>query len=312
MKKRFLTGVVIVLLTIGVFALRFVSSYFFDAYLLAIMMVSTYEVANSFKNKKKFANYFVVLSYPLLAYILLIVAISVKMDILLYYAILLSFMLIMFVVSLVVNLAMKDKMNREMIEVEYVGTYKKYALKKSMIDLFVMFYPAFVLFQMLILNHLSNWTNFAGLSDKKIELFLFVLIFVTTIITDTGAYLVGSSLRGKKLCPKISPNKTISGAVGGVILSITFSCLLFLLLQVVGFQSVIETYNLTIWHFLTYGLFASIFTQIGDILASLLKRKNEVKDFGKILVGHGGFMDRVDGLCLNAVITLILGIIIFA
>ena len=310
MKKRFLTGIVIVLLTVLFFALRFVSIYIFDIYLMAILFASTYEVAKVFYSNKKIVDYHIVLPFGVLSYIALILAMAKKIDILLLYGMLLSIMVILFVVSLTLNLLMKNRMNKEMIDTNFVGSKQKYAFKKSLYNLFVMFYPAFILFQLVVLNHLSNLSNFAGLAGKNFELLLLLILFVTTMTTDTGAYLVGSSLKGPKLCPKISPNKTISGAVGGVILSITVSILIFFLFSAIGFADVLSTCGLTIWHFLIYGLLASIATQVGDILASLLKRKNGVKDFGTVLAGHGGFMDRVDGLSLNACITLIFAIIL--
>jgi phosphatidate cytidylyltransferase len=115
----------------------------------------------------------------------------------------------------------------------------------------------------------------------------------------------------KKLCPKISPNKTIAGAIGGIIISITFSVLLFLLFSAVGYTSIFNSYGLTIMHFIVYGLIVSIFTQLGDIIASYIKRKNNVKDYGSLLPGHGGVMDRVDGLSFNIVVTLIISLFIF-
>ena len=312
MLKRFLTGIIIVAITIGFFALRFVSPYIFDGFLGVIAIIATIEVSKAFAQNNKKSDLYFILAYPVLAYLAIILCITSKINILFLYAILLGLMIALFGLSLLLNILCKNKMNKEMIAVNYIGTYKKYALKKSVLNLLLMVYPAFVLVQMFAINHLSNFVNFSALVDKNMEFVILATIFVTTMVTDTAAYLVGRSLKGPKLCPKISPNKTISGAIGGVIFAITFSLILFLIFNAVGFNGAFSALNITMWHFIVYGLIASIFSQGGDILASYIKRLNNIKDYGSIFPGHGGLMDRVDGLSINAVITLILCFIIFA
>lgn len=311
MLKRFLTGLIIIAITVGFFALRFVSPYIFDVYLGAILVLATYEVCKVYKNNQKKNDLYCILAYPILSYVALVLCTTKNVNLLIYFAAILSLLVVIFAFSLVTNLILKNKMNKEMLEVNYIGTYKKYALKKSVLNLFIMVYPTLILFQMFTLNHLSGFSNFTGITGKNIEVFLLIMAFVTTMLTDTGAYLIGSGIGGKKLCPKISPNKTISGAIGGVVVSITFSVLLFLLFSAVGYSSTFNSFGVTIIHFLIYGLIVSIFTQAGDILASYIKRNNGVKDFSNLLPGHGGIMDRVDGLMFNVIVTLILGIIIF-
>ena len=311
MLKRLLTSIVIVTLTVGFFALRYVSPYIFDFYLGAITILATFEVSRVFEKNQKKNDLYIVLAYPVLCYIALILCISNKSNLLVYVAIMLALLVVIFAASLLLNILQKNKINKEMISVNYVGSYKKYSLKKSVLNLFIMFYPALILLQMFTLNHLSGFSNFSGIENKNIEVFLLIMAFITTMLTDTGAYIIGSGIGGKKLCPKISPNKTIIGAIGGVLVSITFSVLLFLLFSAVGYVSIFEAYQLTLVHFIIYGLIVSIFTQIGDIVASYIKRENNIKDYGSLLPGHGGVMDRVDGLSFNIVVTLIISLFIF-
>ena len=311
MLKRFLTGLIIIAITVGFFALRYVSPYIFDFYLGVLTILATFEVSKAYKNGQKRNDLYFIMAYPILSYVALVLCVVKSVNILIYVAILLSLLVVIFAVSLLMNLLLKNKMNKEMIEVNYIGTHRKYALRKSVLNLFIMVYPALILMQMFVLSHLSGFSNFTGMSGKNIEVFLLIMAFVTTIITDTGAYLIGSGISGKKLCPKISPNKTISGAIGGVILAITFSVLLFLLFSSVGYTVTFQSYGINIIHFIIYGLIVSIFTQSGDILASYVKRRNDIKDYGNLLPGHGGVMDRVDGLMFSIFATLILGIIIF-
>ena len=117
------------------------------------------------------------------------------------------------------------------------------------------------------------------------------------IFSDIGGYIVGKSIGGPKLT-SISPNKTISGAIGSILLAIVGTFAVNILLDVLD-QKKLITY---IWI-----ISMSIFCQIGDLFVSFLKRKAKVKDTGNILPGHGGILDRVDGL----IIAVPLGIITF-
>jgi phosphatidate cytidylyltransferase len=112
----------------------------------------------------------------------------------------------------------------------------------------------------------------------------FLWLILITWLTDIGGYVFGKLFRGAKLI-KISPNKTWSGAIGSIILS-QFAILIFLL--DVNYQ-----FNIYI---IFAQLFLSIIGQIGDILMSYIKRKNNKKDTSNFIPGHGGFLDRVDGL----------------
>ena len=126
------------------------------------------------------------------------------------------------------------------------------------------------------------------------------------MVTDSMAYVVGSTLKGPKLCPLISPNKTISGAVGGLFFGALGGLLtyyLFTLNKV--FSGMMSILNVRWWKLLIVGIIVSIIGQIGDIVASALKRSARVKDYGTIFPGHGGVMDRVDALIFNATTVLI-------
>jgi phosphatidate cytidylyltransferase len=112
----------------------------------------------------------------------------------------------------------------------------------------------------------------------------FLWLILLTWLTDIGGYIFGKLFGGPKLI-KISPNKTWAGAVGSIILS-QFAILIFLL--DLNYQ-----FNIYI---IFLQLFFSIIGQIGDILMSYIKRKNKKKDTSNLIPGHGGFLDRVDGL----------------
>ncbi|MBO5285277.1 MAG: phosphatidate cytidylyltransferase [Clostridia bacterium] len=135
-------------------------------------------------------------------------------------------------------------------------------------------------------------------------LFALILSFIVPSFTDTFAYLVGSALKGPKLCPKVSPNKTVSGAIGGLLGGIVAAVALYFI--VTPITSI--KYDWII--FICLGIVCSVLTQIGDIFESYIKRRIGVKDMGNILPGHGGVLDRVDGIMFaSVVIAITMGVI---
>lgn len=120
------------------------------------------------------------------------------------------------------------------------------------------------------------------------------LIFVCAWMTDTSAYFAGSFFGKHKLIPDISPNKTLEGVAGGII-----GCILSVL--VYGFIIYkIAGVNIGIVHYIVLATIASIFAQIGDLVGSAIKRTTSIKDFGTIMPGHGGVIDRFDSVLLVA------------
>jgi len=116
----------------------------------------------------------------------------------------------------------------------------------------------------------------------------FLFIICVCIFTDIGGYIFGKFLKGPKLI-KISPNKTYAGVAGSFILSLTAG-LIFLKI------SEDKLFNSNTIDFLIFIFIISLISQIGDLIISYFKRKAKIKDTGKFLPGHGGFLDRVDGL----------------
>ena len=137
------------------------------------------------------------------------------------------------------------------------------------------------------------------ISSKLINLHLyFVLIYslLVAIMSDIGGLVIGKIFKGKKL-NKISPNKTISGSFGSFIFSLTL---------IPFFLDNFNNYNILI--IILFTLIISFTSQLGDLLISLLKRKAKVKDTSDLLPGHGGVLDRIDGI----IFAIPIGLLIFS
>ena len=111
-----------------------------------------------------------------------------------------------------------------------------------------------------------------------------IWLFLTVWAVDIGGYVFGRSLGGPKLAPRISPNKTWSGLIGGVICA---AILAYLAATYLRFPP---------WQFIVCGAVLGVVEQVGDLLESWIKRRFLVKDMGNLIPGHGGLFDRVDGL----------------
>ena len=132
----------------------------------------------------------------------------------------------------------------------------------------------------------------------NVGLYPFILIILICIFTDIGGYVFGKFFKGPKLT-KISPNKTYAGSIGGFILSLV-SVLIYnkyISLEPWVMFSIAEKFNNNFdLSFLIFILLISLISQIGDIIISYFKRLAKIKDTGKIIPGHGGILDRIDGL----------------
>jgi phosphatidate cytidylyltransferase len=141
----------------------------------------------------------------------------------------------------------------------------------------------------------------AYLVRENFGLNIFIFIIITCVFTDLGGYIFGKTFKGPKLT-KISPNKTYSGMIGGFFLSVIAGSLSmkheYTFFPYTNFEidlmtKLDETQSLS---FLSLILFISAISQIGDLIISYFKRLTKIKDTGKFIPGHGGFLDRIDGI----------------
>ena len=165
---------------------------------------------------------------------------------------------------------------------EWINMCKKKAVEKTLGIIFLSFsfYSAYQL------------RNIGGIN-------YFLLIVLICIFTDIGGYIFGKSFKGPKLT-KISPNKTYAGALGGFLLAVVASLIYINYINLASwfifpleFLKLTKNYETT---FLIFVLIISLVSQVGDLIISYFKRLAKIKDTGKIIPGHGGILDRIDGL----------------
>ncbi len=175
--------------------------------------------------------------------------------------------------------------------IEFYNLISKVFKKKSTMNKFFK-----VLYKSLSLLYLSSLVLlifFIESNHQNLKVYLFYSLLVA-ILSDTGGMIVGKNLKGKKLT-KISPNKTISGSCGSFVFS---------LLLIPFFYFELLNNDLLSLIFIT--LIISLTSQLGDLFISYIKRKAKVKNTSDILPGHGGFLDRVDGIIFAIPIGLLL------
>lgn len=279
MKTRSLSSIVFVVIVVGFFLLRqYVYAPLFDILIWFFIAVGTFELARAlkpFSAKGSFPNEvtYGIIFTPL--YVVLNYAIKTQ------YAWL--YMLIFVFSGLVISISLcaADK-----------------SLNKYIPTALPFIYPSLLMFTTLLVGNLSEPKGFLAL----------VLIFVVSPCADSMAYLVGmiyNKIRkgqAKKLCPKLSPKKTWAGAIGGVIGGIAGAMLVCLIFnyKVVEIQKA-TGFALPYLHFALIGFVGAILTIIGDLFESFIKRRVGIKDMGKIMPGHGGIMDRIDGMSFASV-----------
>ncbi len=144
-----------------------------------------------------------------------------------------------------------------------------------------------VVYSVVFLMHLS----FIRKLDNGIALLFMPLI--GAYITDTGAYFTGMSIGRHKLIPSVSPNKTVEGAVGGIVAAVVGFVIYGVIMTSIGLT---VNYLLLI----ILAVLCAVVAQLGDLTASVIKRNYSVKDFGHLIPGHGGMVDRVDSLMFVA------------
>lgn len=318
MKKRLITGLVFILtIALGLVLKFYVSNYFFDAIILAIATIGGYEASRLFTKMGKTNDKVMAVAYPCFAMIILLICIifDSQIGILFTIAILVGVMLLFFLATFIVGLLNKNSTTFEMRNSQLTMSRSKYCLIKAFNTILTFIYPSFLILFLTLINHVEDLTvsfSMVGAQGGRLSLFLMIFTLLVPIITDTFAYLTGSIIGGKKLAPKVSPNKTISGCVGGIVWCVAFSVVLFVIFNAFpSYSAIFSSLGISLWKLIIIAFVGSVVGQCGDLFESFLKRQAGVKDSGKILPGHGGILDRFDSHIAVAPIIFIAFAIIF-
>ncbi|MBR2045067.1 MAG: phosphatidate cytidylyltransferase [Agathobacter sp.] len=173
----------------------------------------------------------------------------------------------------------------------YVFTYPKYEAKDVMAIFFGMFYVAVMLSYVYQIRVLEN------------GVYLAFLIFICSWGCDTSAYCVGVLIGKHKMAPVLSPKKSIEGAVGGVVGT---ALLTVIYCSVFKAQMGLDTRGIVV--LAVIAAIAGLISMIGDLTASAIKRNYDIKDYGTLIPGHGGIMDRFDSMMITAPIIYYLAV----
>ncbi len=268
MLKRTISGAVFVMIIVAFLILRqFVDYRLFNILPWFFSIVGTFEIARAMKKYLLKGVFLIIIIYGALFlphYAL------IEYFIFTGYGVYFALSLAIIAVILTVIYALIKRLNFKLILVNCLG----------------LIYPTLFTLSMVLVNDLNVKLGFIAI----------VMIFAIAPCTDTFAYLVGLTYKKirkgkvKPLCPKLSPKKTVAGAIGGLLGGAISSMLVYFIFNP---QLSIKI----VWlFFLTVGVIASILTQIGDLFESYIKRKVGIKDIGNIMPGHGGVMDRIDGI----------------
>lgn len=304
MKQRIITAIILNIIVALVFVLRqFVSTYIFDALMCLVIIISANEVSRVFNRSGRLNNGLLITIYPILAYVAFFFGMQYQLNIWFIILINLAIIVLLMFVEIIIVLISKNKLKGEYEKTKLAKSFTEFCFNKVLLTGFIMLYPAFLLSSMFFINNIANfeYLNVSRFGQVDFGLFLLLLPILTTVATDTCAYFVGSAIKGPKLCPLISPNKTISGAIGGIFGGIIFGFGIYGIFVACGLlETVLPAYVIVI-----YTILASVLSEVGDICASIIKRKARTKDYSSIFPGHGGFMDRLDGISFSVLFTLL-------
>lgn len=162
-----------------------------------------------------------------------------------------------------------------------VFLHHRYNINDIAMTFFGIFYVVFLFAFLILTRYLVNGEYFIW------------LIFIGAWVTDTFAYFTGKALGKKKLLPAISPKKTVEGSIGGVMGCVALT-------TIYGILTSKYVNYMPLYHYIIIGILSGIVSQIGDLSASAIKRHTGIKDYGSLVPGHGGILDRFDSILFIA------------
>ncbi len=312
MKQRLITGSMLVLMVAAFLLLQTVLAQLFDIFVGLVSVLCAIEFSNLLTKMGKPNNKNIAISYAVALCVVNILFVTLGFTAIYLFITDIALMLILFAVDYLLAITVyRNDLNTDTFKVSTGMTLNRFALYKSANTLFAMLYPSLLFAFMYLINHFGH-IGFRGinasLNGVNLGLMGILLVFAIASMSDTLAYIFGSMIRGPKLCPKISPNKTISGAAFGLVGGMIGAVVVYII-----FAAIFPALGMKLWwKYLIIGFFGSAISQLGDIFESYLKRKANVKDTSNILPGHGGVLDRVDAICFNTLFVFICMMLVLA
>lgn len=275
MLKRIITGVLLIIYAFGLVTVGAWYPIAVDVLIYSFMLLGVYEMLHSFS----------VSGYKVYKIAPIIMSVA-------------SFPLVYFFG--LVGLAVDFAICLMIVMIQFIFA-KERTLNDLFASIFTMIYPALFMSVAFVITREVN------------AVYVACFAILVPVASDSFAYFVGRLVKGPKLCPTISPKKTISGAVGGLMGGVLASGIVYTLFEhfaVFGDMIVAPLFtpnhyvNLAIY--LVIGLLGSVICQLGDLFASRIKRCIGIKDFGKIFPGHGGGLDRLDSIMFMLVVLFVI------
>lgn len=280
MKTRVTTSVVAIIALLGV--MWFYDTIYFNLLFAAVTLIAIHEVFNAFKfTKKQLYIYFSFFPVVLLVFLSdYAIARSILLPV--------SYLFVLFLAVCVV-------LNNQTIEFSKIGG--------------MVLFSACITFCFFSLVHLKTLLPSAEYGNDAVYFVALILGFAWG--GDTFAYFAGRAFGKHKLAPHVSPNKTVEGAIGGVLGSMLIG-VIFTLLYVNVFSTIGSSVKGVYYIIIALlGAVASVLGIMGDLFASAIKRQCDIKDYGTIFPGHGGILDRFDSVLFIAPLVVIVVRVIF-
>ncbi len=215
-----------------------------------------------------------------------------------------------YIFTLVVNVAAKWMPGRDYFAWSYIGAVFFFFVVLSIFSIFSKGkIPVDSLFSSFggVFYVSSAFAALILLRESYLGQYLYLFAIIIPIVSDTFAYFTGVFFGKHKLIPDVSPKKTVEGSIGGIVFS-GIACVIsvWIMLNMNGYGATVLQYVAVF----AAGAAVAFLSQIGDLLASLIKRRYDIKDYGVIFPGHGGVLDRLDSILITSPLVLVFSFIL--
>ena len=261
MITRIISAIIIALIFLPIL---FIGGNTFRLAALLLALISTYELLGAYK-RKNLPTFMKIVTYVLVIILVLNNTFIGPFSSLDKFSMVLNIKLLLLIITLIT------------LPIIFYHNLEKYNISDA----------AFLTYVILLIGIFFNMLIRLRLRNEGLELLFFAVLLA--VLTDTGAYYSGMLFGKNKLIPEISPKKTIEGLIGGTLIGSVISAIY---LSVINLDAI----QLDFVEIFFYTILLSLLGQLGDLVFSSIKRRYKIKDFGNIIPGHGGVLDRLDNI----------------